>query len=115
MQPCVRDTPNDDPKRLDQRGPEVTLLRSSLAAGPRTLVNIFEETVEACPDEPALDNGAVVLTYAVGRSARRERDAATLVLAGVTVAAFFTAWQTFVQQRNSETLQQAAAELLAGL
>jgi iron complex transport system permease protein len=37
---------------------------------------------------------AVFLTYAVGRSARRERDAATLVLAGVTVAAFFTAWQT---------------------
>ena len=28
---------------------------------------------------------AVFLTYAVGRSARRERDAATLVLAGVTV------------------------------
>jgi len=39
---------------------------------------------------------AVVLTYAVGRSARRERDAATLILAGVTVTAFFTAWQTFV-------------------
>jgi iron complex transport system permease protein len=49
---------------------------------------------------------AVFLTYAVGRSARRERDAATLVLAGVTVTAFFTAWQTFVQQRNSDTLQQ---------
>ena len=50
---------------------------------------------------------AVVLTYAVGRSARRERDAATLVLAGVTVAAFFTAWQTFLQQQNADTLQQA--------
>ena len=51
-------------------------------------------------------------TYAVGRSARRERDAATLVLAGVTVAAFFTAWQTFVQQRNSETLQQVYTWIL---
>ena len=50
---------------------------------------------------------AVFLTYAVGRSARRERDAATLVLAGVTVTAFFTAWQTFVQQQNSETLQSS--------
>ncbi|WP_406830617.1 Pls/PosA family non-ribosomal peptide synthetase [Pedococcus sp. KACC 23699] len=30
---------------------------------PRTLVDIFEETVAASPDEPALDNGAVVLTY----------------------------------------------------
>jgi iron complex transport system permease protein len=58
---------------------------------------------------------AVVLTYAVGRSARRERDAATLVLAGVTVAAFFTAWQTFLQQRSSETLQQVYAWILGNI
>ena len=55
---------------------------------------------------------AVVLTYAVGRSARRERDAATLILAGVTVTAFFTAWQTFVQQQNSETLQEVYSWIL---
>ena len=58
---------------------------------------------------------AVFLTYAVGRSARRERDAATLVLAGVTVAAFFTAWQTFVQQQNSETLQQVYTWILGNV
>ena len=58
---------------------------------------------------------AVVLTYAVGRSARRERDAATLVLAGVTVAAFFTALQTFVQQQNSETLQQVYTWILGNI
>jgi iron complex transport system permease protein len=58
---------------------------------------------------------AVVLTYAVGRSAKRERDAATLVLAGVTVAAFFTAWQTFVQQQNSETLQQVYTWILGNI
>jgi iron complex transport system permease protein len=58
---------------------------------------------------------AVVLTYAVGRSARRERDAATLVLAGVTVAAFFTAWQTFVQQQNAETLQQVYTWILGNI
>ena len=58
---------------------------------------------------------AVFLTYAVGRSARRERDAATLVLAGVTVAAFFTAWQTFVQQRNSDTLQQVYTWILGNI
>jgi iron complex transport system permease protein len=58
---------------------------------------------------------AVVLTYAVGRSAKRERDAATLVLAGVTVAAFFTAWQTFVQQQNSETLQQVYSWILGNI
>ena len=58
---------------------------------------------------------AVMLTYAVGRSARRERDAATLVLAGVTVAAFFTAWQTFVQQQNAETLQQVYSWILGNI
>ena len=58
---------------------------------------------------------AVVLTYAVGRSAKRERDAATLVLAGVTVAAFFTAWQTFVQQQNADTLQQVYSWILGNI
>jgi iron complex transport system permease protein len=58
---------------------------------------------------------AVMLTYAVGRSARRERDAATLVLAGVTVTAFFTAWQTFVQQQNSEDLQQVYSWILGNI
>jgi iron complex transport system permease protein len=58
---------------------------------------------------------AVVLTYAVGRSAKRERDAATLVLAGVTVAAFFTAWQTFLQQQNTDTLQQVYTWILGNI
>ncbi|HWQ23249.1 MAG TPA: iron ABC transporter permease [Gaiellaceae bacterium] len=58
---------------------------------------------------------AVLLTYAVGRSARRERDAATLVLAGVTVAAFFTALQTFVQQQNADTLQQVYSWILGNI
>ena len=58
---------------------------------------------------------AVILTYAVGRSARRERDAATLVLAGVTVAAFFTAWQTFLQQQNADTLQQVYSWILGNV
>ena len=58
---------------------------------------------------------AVVLAYAVGRSAGRDRDAATLILSGVTVAAFFTAVQTFVQQQNSDTLQQVYAWILGGL
>jgi iron complex transport system permease protein len=58
---------------------------------------------------------AVTLTYAVGRSARRERDAATMILAGVTVTAFFTAWQTFVQQQNSETLQEVYSWILGNI
>ena len=55
------------------------------------------------------------LTYAVGRSARRERDAATLILAGVTVTAFFTAWQTFVQQQNAATLQEVYSWILGNI
>ena len=58
---------------------------------------------------------AVALTYTVGRSAGRERDAATLILAGVTVASFFTAMQTFVQQQNADTLQQVYAWILGSI
>ena len=58
---------------------------------------------------------AVVLAYGIGRAAGRERDAATLVLAGVTVASFFTALQTFVQQQNTETLQEVYSWILGSL
>ncbi|MBK8078211.1 MAG: amino acid adenylation domain-containing protein [Kineosporiaceae bacterium] len=40
------------------------LRRADRAAAPRTLVDIFRRTVAEVPDEPALDNGALVLTYA---------------------------------------------------
>ena len=38
-----------------------------------------------------------------------------LILAGVTVTAFFTAWQTFVQQQNSETLQEVYSWILGNI
>src|ERR687892_396062 len=60
-------------------------------------------------------SAAVALTYSVGRSAGRERDAATLILAGVTVASFFTALQTFVQQQNADTLQQVYTWILGSI
>ena len=41
----------------------MTLLRGALAAPPRTLVDILRRTAADHPDEPALDNGAQVLTY----------------------------------------------------
>jgi iron complex transport system permease protein len=43
------------------------------------------------------------------------RDTATLILAGVTVAAFMTAGQTFVQQQSSQELNEIFAWLLGGL
>ena len=58
---------------------------------------------------------AVILAYAVGSTIGGERTAATLILAGVTVAAFFTALQTLVQQRHTETLDEVYAWLLGGL
>jgi iron complex transport system permease protein len=58
---------------------------------------------------------AVVASYAVGRSVGRARDTATLVLAGVAVAAFLAAAQTFVQQRSAQDLNEIFAWLLGGL
>jgi non-ribosomal peptide synthetase-like protein len=39
------------------------LTRASLAPPPRTLIDIFDETLEGHPDAPAVDNGAELLTY----------------------------------------------------
>ena len=49
---------------------------------------------------------AVALTYTVGSGRGRVDQVTSLVLAGVAVASFFTAVQTFVQQRESETIRQ---------
>jgi iron complex transport system permease protein len=48
---------------------------------------------------------AVGLTYALGASGGRYRTPATLILAGVAVANFFTAGQGFLQQRYVETIR----------
>jgi iron complex transport system permease protein len=58
---------------------------------------------------------AVIGAYVVGRSLGGERTTATLILAGVTVAAFLTAMQTFVQQQNADTLDEVYSWLLGGL
>jgi cobalamin transport system permease protein len=57
---------------------------------------------------------AVVVTYALGRSAGAARASGALVLAGVTVATFTAAVQTFVQQRHTDVLQNVYAWLLGG-
>jgi iron complex transport system permease protein len=58
---------------------------------------------------------AVVFAYALGSSVGGGRSTGALILAGVTVAAFMTAVQTFIQQRHSQTLQQVYAWILGGL
>jgi iron complex transport system permease protein len=58
---------------------------------------------------------AVGLAYLLGSSVARTGGAGALILAGVTIAAFMTAVQTFLQQRQSETLQQVYAWIFGGL
>ncbi len=57
----------------------------------------------------------VALAYLLGTSVARQAGTGALILAGVTVAAFMTAVQTFLQQRQSQTLQQVYAWILGGL
>jgi iron complex transport system permease protein len=57
----------------------------------------------------------VTIAYLLGSSVARQGGTGALVLAGVTVAAFMTAIQTFLQQRQSQTLQQVYAWILGGL
>ena len=60
---------------------------------------------------------AVAATFALGRGGGgRARSASSLVLAGVAVAAFFTALQAFLQQRsNPAVFQQIYSWILGGL
>ena len=57
---------------------------------------------------------AVIATYALGRSAGAVHTTGALVLAGVTVATFTAAVQTFVQQRHTDVLQNVYSWLLGG-
>jgi iron complex transport system permease protein len=55
------------------------------------------------------------MTYVLGRSGIGSRTAATLILAGVAITSFMTALQTYVQQRESDTLQRVYAWILGRL
>jgi len=57
----------------------------------------------------------VACSYLLGRSLGGGRSTTTLILAGVTVASFFTALQTFVQQQHSETLRDVYTWILGRL
>ncbi len=57
----------------------------------------------------------VALAYLVGHSVRAGRTSITLILGGVAVAAFLTAVQTYLLQRESETLRQVYGWILGRL
>ena len=58
---------------------------------------------------------AVTATYVVGVLGDRARSTTSLILAGVAVTSFFTAQQTFVQQRSSESIRQVYGWILGSL
>lgn len=51
----------------------------------------------------------------IGLSSDRNSSATSLILAGVAIASFFTAIQTFLQQRNTEDIRQVYTWFLGGL
>jgi len=57
---------------------------------------------------------AVAGAYVLGRSAGGPPGATTLILAGIVIALFMTAVQTFVQQQRSETLREVYSWILGG-
>jgi iron complex transport system permease protein len=66
--------------------------------------------------------GAVALTYLLGASAGRSGDASltrggtgSILLAGIAVAAMLTAFQTYLQQQHSQTLEAVYSWILGGL
>ena len=58
---------------------------------------------------------AVALTYGVGAAYGGDRGPASLILAGVAVASFLTAVQTYLQQRNADTIREVYSWILGQL
>ena len=59
--------------------------------------------------------GAVTLTYVVGATVGRQGATASIVLAGVAVAALLTAIQTYLQQQHTQALQDVYGWILGRL
>src|SRR4029077_5923230 len=89
------------------------------ASGATLAIVYGRETVHAYDLIPlaAFAGGAigVVAASALGRSTSGGRGTASLILAGVTVASFLTAIQTFVQQQHSQSLQEVHSWILGHL
>ncbi|MDW3177884.1 MAG: iron ABC transporter permease [Acidimicrobiia bacterium] len=58
---------------------------------------------------------SVALTWTIGVLGDRTRASTSLILAGVAVASFFTAIQTFLQQQDTDDLRQVYTWFLGGL
>ena len=58
---------------------------------------------------------AVAATYGLGAAAGGRRTGLTLILAGVAMASFLTALQTFVQQQNTDVIREVYSWILGRL
>lgn len=58
---------------------------------------------------------AVIVAYVLGAAGGGKRSGVTLILAGVAVAAFFTAIQTYVQQRSADSTREVFSWILGRL
>jgi iron complex transport system permease protein len=89
---------------------------SGAALGATLVIALIPGTAGLVP--PAAFAGALLgvgLAYLLGRSAGGDSGAVTLILAGVAVASFLTALQTFVQQRDQDTFRGVYRWVLGGL
>lgn len=101
------------------------LLGSAAGAGfGATIAIVYGGDVRSWPVDPLplaafvgslLAVGCSYLLSQVSQGERNRQNATVLVLAGVAVASFFTAMQTFVQQKGTETLRTVYAWILGGL
>ena len=58
---------------------------------------------------------AVAVTYTVGSTGDRHRSSVSLLLAGVAITSLLTAMQTFVQQRETDTIREVYSWILGRL
>lgn len=103
------------------RNPLVDPYLLGAAAGAGLTVTVVIVTASASTGSPALPVaafagaiGAVGLSWFVGRAGGR-RSAASLLLAGIAITSFLTAIQTYLQQRNSDTIRQVYSWILGRL
>lgn len=86
-----------------------------------TIAIAFAPGVSGWPIDPlplAAFAGALLgvsVTYTLGRANTRGRTTATLILAGVATASFLTAIQTYIQQREDDTVRQVYTWILGQL
>jgi iron complex transport system permease protein len=98
------------------------LLGVAAGAGLGTTIAIAVEPMgEGWPVDPlplAAFAGALVgvsATYILGSTGARARTSTTLILAGVATASFLTAIQTYLQQREDETMRRVYSWILGQL